>query len=328
MPKPANDTADYNEPGDRRVKARINHKITLSNLNKALIRTFLSNNSHEQYRCIREQAIIRTMNRDQFSRFEERIEQLVEGSFARLFGSRLHPREVAVRLTRAVEDNVRQVREGYWEAPNLFTVCFNPADAKALLDDQPDLSNALAETVIDLANRADLRLNSFPIIQLCDDETVALHDIQITARHNMGEVRSTQLLASLTPPVSEDEPSKPANPHLILHGNRTVPLERAVVNIGRRGDNHVVINDSRVSRSHAQIRLRFGRYVLYDLGSTGGTYVNNHRITEVILRPGDVISLAGVTLVYVEDDVTSRGASALTDTQMRPPTSSGDDSNA
>src|SRR5262249_47252058 len=109
------------------------------------------------------------------------------------------------------------------------------------------------------------------------------------------------------------------NPQLVLHGTQHLPLDRPVMNIGRRHDNHIVIDDSRVSRAHAQIRLRFGHYVIYDLGSLGGTLVNNHRITEAILKPGDVISLAGVMLVYMEDDGTGdhKPAPSATDTQIR-----------
>ncbi|NDJ79160.1 MAG: FHA domain-containing protein, partial [Chloroflexi bacterium] len=81
------------------------------------------------------------------------------------------------------------------------------------------------------------------------------------------------------------------------------PLDRSVITIGRRHDNTIVLDDSRISRQHAQLRYRQGAFVLYDLGSRGGTFVNGARITEVALRPGDVIALAGVTVVYVEDEV-------------------------
>ena len=50
-----------------------------------------------------------------------------------------------------------------------------------------------------------------------------------------------------------------------------------------------------------QIRLRGGSYVIYDTGSSGGTAVNERAITEHVLRAGDVISLAGYTIVYFED---------------------------
>ena len=42
--------------------------------------------------------------------------------------------------------------------------------------------------------------------------------------------------------------------------------------------------------------------MLYDLGSTGGTFVNGQGVQECVLRPGDVISLAGVSLIYGEDE--------------------------
>ena len=66
-----------------------------------------------------------------------------------------------------------------------------------------------------------------------------------------------------------------------------------------------MLDDPRVSRHHCQLRYRFGSYVLYDLGSRAGTYVNNQRISEVVLQPGDVIALAGVRLVYTVDEQTT-----------------------
>jgi pSer/pThr/pTyr-binding forkhead associated (FHA) protein len=88
---------------------------------------------------------------------------------------------------------------------------------------------------------------------------------------------------------------------LILDGERTVALTQAVVGLGRRFDNTVILDDARVSRAHAQLRLRYGRYVVYGLGSTGGTFVNGQRVEECVLRPGDVISLGGVPVIYGED---------------------------
>jgi pSer/pThr/pTyr-binding forkhead associated (FHA) protein len=79
------------------------------------------------------------------------------------------------------------------------------------------------------------------------------------------------------------------------------PLDESVINLGRRSDNHVVIDEMRVSRKHAQIRAIKGHYVIFDLDSSGGTYVNGVLSSQATLYPGDVISLAGVDLVYGQD---------------------------
>jgi pSer/pThr/pTyr-binding forkhead associated (FHA) protein len=93
----------------------------------------------------------------------------------------------------------------------------------------------------------------------------------------------------------------PSNAFLIIGGTKIVPLTRSVVNIGRRLDNHVVIDDPRVSRAHAQLRIVRDRFVLFDLNSSGGTFVNGQRADQSVLYPGDVISLAGVTLIFGQD---------------------------
>jgi pSer/pThr/pTyr-binding forkhead associated (FHA) protein len=81
-----------------------------------------------------------------------------------------------------------------------------------------------------------------------------------------------------------------------------IPLKELVVNIGRRPDNHIVLEDNRVSRIHAQLRAIKKRYVIFDLNSTGGTFVNNSRIGQAILAPGDVISLAGFPLLFGQEE--------------------------
>ncbi len=82
---------------------------------------------------------------------------------------------------------------------------------------------------------------------------------------------------------------------------RIIPLDRSVINIGRRPDNQMVIDDPRVSRVHSQLRAIKGRYVIFDLDSAGGTFVNSQRISQYTLLPGDVISLAGFPMVYGQD---------------------------
>src|SRR5512133_408404 len=102
--------------------------------------------------------------------------------------------------------------------------------------------------------------------------------------------------------TSEESSGTPENAFLIVEGVKVFPLNLPVINIGRRLENQLVIDDPRVSRNHAQLRAIKGRFVLFDLNSTGGTFVNGQRTSQTVLYPGDVISLAGVALIFGQDN--------------------------
>jgi pSer/pThr/pTyr-binding forkhead associated (FHA) protein len=93
----------------------------------------------------------------------------------------------------------------------------------------------------------------------------------------------------------------PAGAFLVVDGVRLFPLERGVISIGRDPQNDLVLADRRVSRQHAQLRAVGGRFVVFDLDSTGGTSLNGRPVTHQPLSPGDVLSLAGVPLVYGQE---------------------------
>jgi len=95
--------------------------------------------------------------------------------------------------------------------------------------------------------------------------------------------------------------SVPSNVFLIMEGVKAIPLDKARITIGRSHDNLLVIDDPRISRHHSEIRVIRGGFVLFDMNSSGGTYVNGRRITQGILYPGDLISLAGVNFVFTQD---------------------------
>ncbi len=66
-------------------------------------------------------------------------------------------------------------------------------------------------------------------------------------------------------------------------------------------DNDVIIDIATVSRQHAHIRWRHGRFIIFDVGSRGGVQLNGEPITESVLAPGDLITLSEqVPLIYGE----------------------------
>jgi pSer/pThr/pTyr-binding forkhead associated (FHA) protein len=99
---------------------------------------------------------------------------------------------------------------------------------------------------------------------------------------------------------AKDIKTMPASAFLIVN-SQVFPLDRELINIGRKLDNHVVIHDPQVSRNHAQLRIMDGQFVILDLNSTGGTFVNGVRVTKSVLYSGDSITLSGVPLKFVQD---------------------------
>ncbi|MGD9315537.1 MAG: FHA domain-containing protein [Anaerolineae bacterium] len=80
------------------------------------------------------------------------------------------------------------------------------------------------------------------------------------------------------------------------------PLDQPVTEIGRWDDNDVVIDDRWVSRYHAQVRREGDEYVVQDLGSKNGTFVNGRRIAAPLsLSDGDEIQVTPlVKLTFVD----------------------------
>ncbi|MGA2490403.1 MAG: FHA domain-containing protein [Anaerolineales bacterium] len=81
---------------------------------------------------------------------------------------------------------------------------------------------------------------------------------------------------------------------------KVYPLEAQELSIGRDDANRIVINDAEVSRRHARMELRGSAYVIQDLGSTNGTFVNGTRLSGIqVLNPGDTVTLGeGIVLAY------------------------------
>ncbi|HEY9076839.1 MAG TPA: FHA domain-containing protein [Anaerolineaceae bacterium] len=79
------------------------------------------------------------------------------------------------------------------------------------------------------------------------------------------------------------------------------PLDKNEMFIGRDMTNEIIINDAEVSRRHARLSLQGTGYVLEDLASTNGTFVNGQRLMGPhLLRAGEVITLGERINLVVE----------------------------
>jgi Mg-chelatase subunit ChlD len=77
--------------------------------------------------------------------------------------------------------------------------------------------------------------------------------------------------------------------------------DQSAVSIGRAKANQVVVNDVSVSSEHCRIRPEDGQFVLHDLKSTNGTFVNERRVTRHVLAEGDVVKIGETSLLFKTD---------------------------
>lgn len=262
---------------------------------------------------------MRDMNEKHIAQFEARLEQLVEGAFTNLIRRKISPHDLALKLARSMESNLRYLKNKNDDeerpiAPDLYTIHLHPEIHKQFQQTWMMLRLALQEQMVDLATQSEYRLLDTPIITLSADKQLGRKDIVVRATHKQATENSTEAMLPIRLDATQQ---KPHNPHLIINGEKTVSISEPLLNIGRSDDNHIKIDDKFVSRHHIQIRLRFGTYTLFDVNSRTGTYVNDVRVSEHQLQVGDVIRIGNTQMIYVTDE--GKSPNTRSTTQSLPP---------
>jgi hypothetical protein len=248
------------------------------------------------------------------TQLEARLQSLIEGSAARLAPLRGEGDDLPGRLVAAMKAGIQPGENGDLWAPNLFILTVHPSFAQQLRENQVLLAE-LAKTIQQTGLEAGLQFYSEPFLKIAVDPSLTSRQIQIRARVSGQPVDDT---STLTFDPGQGASVFPENAFLIVGGMQVFPLTQAVVNIGRRPENHLVVDDQRVSRVHAQLRAIKGRFVLFDLESTGGTFVNGERVQSCTLYPGDVISLSGVNLVFGQESSPRSGETQSSTSPFEP----------
>ena len=232
---------------------------------------------------------------------EANLQKLVEDQLSGILpGLKLEDR-VIQHLATALRDNVIQQKDESAIAPDTFTLIV-ATDTSPMWKD-PRILDALRNIITTAGKDVGLKFVTQPTINITTDNNFSADEVSVVATHKLEPVAETQ---GMQTSLYNEEPGEgeniPENAFLIIEGVKVHQLSDSVVNIGRRLENQLVIDDPRVSRNHAQLRAIKGRFVLFDLNSTGGTFVNGQRTSQTVLYPGDVISLAGVALIFGQDN--------------------------
>ena len=256
-------------------------------------------------------------NKTPLSKFESLAQRLVEGSFDRFLGGQVKTLQIASKLARAVEDGQQNGR-----CPDHFVVRVSTADFDEITAQDDEFTEHLADYIVELAKSGELTLVFHPQIKLQADEALRDGRIFIEAEflsRPSGVTTQVQQRADVEAEIKEAIVALDA--YLVVEGQRQIPLNQPQITIGRKTENNVVLDSATVSRFHAQIRWRYGRFVLYDLSNRNGrTKVNGEAVKECVLKSGDVIVLSDVSMVYGEGYTIQRPRKlgTIDETQVKP----------
>lgn len=219
--------------------------------------------------------------------------------------------KLAHQLVESMQEHIQTDNLGQAVAPYQYTIRLNPEMVDELRGS--DIMEHLPEALEESARLGGMVFLRKPVLQLQPDPVFTLEDIRILAQSEQASPGNTAALSLKKKSEGTDDPEKlSVSAYLIVNGEKIFTLNRSATNIGRRSDNHLVINDPRISRVHAQIRLSREQFIIFDLNSSGGTSINGQRVHQHALKPGDVISLAGIALIYGEEPKPGEGGSSTT----------------
>jgi DNA-binding SARP family transcriptional activator len=118
------------------------------------------------------------------------------------------------------------------------------------------------------------------------------------------DLASANIPASVYATIKEHDAGRPAR--LECADGQVAFLTDDTALIGRDADARVHLLDGRVSRRHAEVVRSGSDYVVRDLGSTNGTSVNGRSVDETALVHGDIISIGGVELRFLDPSIAPR----------------------
>ncbi|MCB5163358.1 FHA domain-containing protein [Streptomyces bambusae] len=264
-------------------------------------------------------------------RFEQRLEGLVNGTFAKVFKSEVQPVEIAGALQRECDNNATIWNRERTVVPNDFIVELSAGDYERLSPYSGQLGDELAGLVRDYAKQQRYTFMG-PIkvhLEKADDLDTGLYRVRsrtLAASTSQSQPEAQQGQGGQRPggygypPVAA--PPMPAGPPpggpqrrpgaggpapapaggdrlrrwIEINGTRH-QISRPALVLGRSTEADVRIDDPGVSRRHCEIRTGTPS-TIQDLGSTNGIVVDGQHTTRATLRDGSRIVVGSTTIIY------------------------------
>ncbi|MFF5449019.1 FhaA domain-containing protein [Streptomyces sp. NPDC012888] len=260
-------------------------------------------------------------------RFEQRLEGLVNGTFAKVFKSEVQPVEIAGALQRECDNNATIWNRERTVVPNDFIVELSAGDYERLSPYSGQLGDELAGLVRDYAKQQRYTFMG-PIkvhLEKAEDLDTGLYRVRSRTLASSTSQQQPQQqqpqqggygyppvgappMPSAPPPGGPQRRGAPAGPGpapaggagtrrwIEINGTRH-QISRPTLVLGRSTEADVRIDDPGVSRRHCEIRTGTPS-TIQDLGSTNGIVVDGQHTTRATLRDGSRIVVGSTTIIY------------------------------
>lgn len=209
---------------------------------------------------------------------ERRLERMVDGVFRRSRNS-IRPIELGRRLIREMDDRRDIDVKGQRIVPNDYVILLSATDHAAFADIEDALRTELVEAVREYAREEAYHFLGPVAVELRVDNGLRPGRFGIVSE------------------FKQAEPGKRPGTIVMPSGERIELDDHNIV--GRLADCAIVLGDTNTSRHHAKIDRSGSSFVIADLGSTNGTFVNGERLgAERRLADGDIITAGSVSLRF------------------------------
>ncbi|MBR24721.1 MAG: phosphopeptide-binding protein [Rubrivirga sp.] len=250
-------------------------------------------------------------------KFEDSLDRVVNGAFAKAFKAEVQPVELAAALQRDVDDRASVLDRDRTVIPNVFHVELSDHDYKRLAVFKDALAAELATLVTTYAGEQHYTLLGEVRVTFGEDDELETGifrvrseaKAEVTSRAGVVEAVDPAPPAPAAPssaapaepestssPDEQPAPQSGGQPRLEV-GGQAYPLVRAITLMGRGTDADIRVEDPGVSREHCEIVVG-NPAIIRDLKSTNGTFVDGNRIDECALTEGSIVKLGGTAFTF------------------------------
>ncbi|MCW4466658.1 DUF3662 and FHA domain-containing protein [Glutamicibacter sp. MNS18] len=256
---------------------------------------------------------------------ERGLEKVVTSFFRGNSSAAIKPVELTTALRNEMDRGIMAISEGRSLAPNDFVVRLSADDYETAKGWGSEVVNEMAKVTADHAVRQGYSVQDDIRIHFVSEEEHRRGEFEIAAAIKKGSTDAAASAAVKAPPAApvaptpaptstpnpartmaqprtqaSPAPAAPLAKQAVLEvGGQRYALHHPSIVLGRSNSTDIPIEDPGVSRQHFRVEKRQNGYVVVDLGSTNGTYVDGRRITgETRVSDGSVISLGKTKVVF------------------------------